>query len=56
MEISNKKTLEAKLVQLLKDDWQGKKGYLSNSDMFKYCQFYTGNFWNKIREEKKKVA
>jgi aconitase B len=27
--------------------WSGKKGYLTDNEMFKYCQFYTGGFWKK---------
>jgi hypothetical protein len=45
MKMINEKKLKNKLVTMLKEDWSGKKGYLTDNEMFKYCQFYTGDFW-----------
>jgi hypothetical protein len=33
-----------------------KKGHLSDNEMFKYCAWYTGNFWEKLKKVDKKVA
>ncbi|VVM18011.1 hypothetical protein BSPWISOXPB_4804 [uncultured Gammaproteobacteria bacterium] len=41
---------------MLKEDWSGKKGYLTDNEMFKYCQFYTGDFWKKSEKTNKKSA
>jgi hypothetical protein len=45
MVIKNEDALAKKLKAMLKKDWNGKKGYLTDNDMFKYCAFYTGDFW-----------
>jgi aconitase B len=47
MKMINEKKLKNKLVTMLREDWNGKKGYLTDNEMFKYCQFYTGDFWKK---------
>ncbi|SMN00254.1 hypothetical protein SPONN_1519 [uncultured Candidatus Thioglobus sp.] len=56
MKITNKDVLIKKLVAMLKEDWNGKKGYLSDDDSFKYCKFYTGNFWKDLKASNKKSA
>ncbi|SMN11983.1 hypothetical protein SPBRAN_182 [uncultured Candidatus Thioglobus sp.] len=56
MKITNKDVLIKKLATMLKDDWNGKKGYLSDNEMFKYCVFYTGDFWKDLKASKKKSA
>ena len=56
MKITNKDDLINKLVATLKSDWNGKKGYLSDSEVFKYCQFYTGDFWENLEKSKRKSA
>lgn len=56
MKITNEKVLIEKLVLMLKSDWNGKKGYLSDNEMFKYCKFYTGDFWNNLKQTQKKSA
>ncbi len=56
MKITNEKALIEKLVLMLKTDWNGKKGYLTDDDSFKYCKFYTGDFWKKLKETQKKSA
>ncbi len=56
MKITNKKDLKNKLVSMLKADWNGKKGYLSDNEMFKYCKFYTGSFWTDLEQANKKSA
>ncbi|CAC9525808.1 hypothetical protein [uncultured Gammaproteobacteria bacterium] len=55
MKTTNKK-LTNELVAMLKSDWNGKKGYLTDNEMFKYCQFYTGNFWENLKKSKQKSA
>lgn len=56
MKNTDKKNLKNKLVAMLKSDWNGKKGYLSDNDIFKYCKFYTGDFWNNLKDFQKKSA
>ena len=56
MKITNKEELTNKLVSMLKNDWSGKKGYLSDNEMFKYCKFYTGDFWKKLKKSNQKAA
>lgn len=56
MNITNKNKLINELVTMLKKDWHGKKGYLTDNEMFKYCKFYTGDFWQKIKQANKKSA
>ncbi len=56
MKITNKNQLTNKLVTMLKEDWHGKKGYLTDNKMFKYCKFYTGDFWKNLDNSKKKSA
>ncbi|SFV89369.1 hypothetical protein MNB_SUP05-SYMBIONT-7-759 [hydrothermal vent metagenome] len=56
MKTTNKNKLMNELVATLKEDWYGKKGYLTDNEMFKYCQFYTGDFWQKLEKTNKKVA
>jgi hypothetical protein len=51
MKMINEKELKNKLVTMLKEDWNGKKGYLADNEMFKYCQFYTGNFWKELEKD-----
>ncbi len=44
------KILIKKIAKMLQDDWTGKKGFWTDNEMFKYCEWYTGNqpnFWNK---------
>ncbi len=48
MKIPNESQLTNKLVTMLKQDWHGKKGHLADNEMFKYCKFYTGNFWKNL--------
>jgi hypothetical protein len=56
MKMINEKKLKNKLVTMLREDWNGKKGYLTDNEMFKYCQFYTGDFWKKSEKTNKKSA
>ncbi len=56
MKITNKNILVEKLVTMIEEDWSGKEGYLTDNEMFKYCQFYTGDFWKKLEQTNKKVA
>ncbi len=56
MKITNKNVLINKLTAMLKKDWYGEKGHLTDNEMFKYCEFYTGDFWKKLEESNKKVA
>lgn len=41
--------LIAKINTMIKQDYNGKKGHLSDNIMFKYCKFYTGDFWQKLK-------
>jgi hypothetical protein len=56
MKITNENNLKNKLATMLKEDWNGKKGYLADNEMFKYCKFYTGNFWKNLKDSNKKSA
>ncbi|WXU00452.1 MAG: hypothetical protein Ctma_1167 [Catillopecten margaritatus gill symbiont] len=56
MKITNKDKLTSDLVSMLKEDWQGKKGYLTDNEIFKYCKFYTGNFWKNLKNNNKDAA
>ncbi|VVM20493.1 hypothetical protein BSPWISOXPB_9466 [uncultured Gammaproteobacteria bacterium] len=50
MKMINEKKLKNKLVTMLKEDWSGKKGYLTDNEMFKYCHFIPVIF-GKIRKD-----
>jgi hypothetical protein len=51
MKIINKDTLTNKLVSMLESDWNGKQGYITDIEMFKYCKFYTGSFWQELKKK-----
>jgi hypothetical protein len=56
MKMINEKKLKNKLITMLKEDWNGKKGHLTDNEIFKYCKFYTGDFWKKLEKTNKKSA
>jgi hypothetical protein len=45
-----KNDLIKQIVKMIERDWTGKKGYWTDSEMFKYTSFYTGN---KNKQNKK---
>jgi hypothetical protein len=56
MKITNKDILINKLVSMLESDWNGKKGYITDNKMFKYCEFYTGSFGQELKKNNRKSA
>ncbi|VVM19489.1 hypothetical protein BSPWISOXPB_9437 [uncultured Gammaproteobacteria bacterium] len=55
-ENDKRKKIKKQVSNNAKEDWSGKKGYLTDNEMFKYCQFYTGDFWKKSEKTNKKSA
>ncbi len=56
MNIKNTKLTSAQLIEKINSTLKEKNLQLSDSDMFIYCNWYTGNYWAALSESKKKAA
>ena len=45
--------LKKQILAMVNKDWNGKKGYWTDSAMFKYTSFYTGNQKSALKIVKK---
>lgn len=56
MNMKKTKPTSTSLLEKVNSELKEKKLQLSDSDMFIYCSWYTGNHWIALAESKKKVA